>query len=71
MNNETLKPERIRRDVAYGNIHWSCFFCAKKYRDKEPYNGIYTIHDGKCDICGKTEPIGPANKLFGYYRSRF
>ena len=55
--------------VLKGEISWVCTNCAEQFSKKQPYEYPYTAHEDTCDICGETKSVGPAVKLFGYYRS--
>jgi len=53
--------------VKAGEIKFCCPACAKQHRVNKPYNGIYTMHIGVCQICKEKTSIGSAKKLFGEY----
>ena len=66
-----MTSKEVRDKVISGEIYWACIECAKEHRNKEPYDGTYTFHEGKCEICKEDKSIASAKKLFGHYKMRF
>jgi hypothetical protein len=61
------KKEKII-ECKNGESHYVCWDCASKYRDREPYDGTYTQHNGTCYICEKEKPVASSRKLFGFHK---
>ena len=53
-----------------GSDYWVCFDCGEKYigEGRKAYDGSITVHSGMCDICHKSETVGPSRKLFGFHK---
>jgi len=49
-------------------VGYCCWDCAEEHRQREQYDGTFTVHIGKCEICGKEKEVASAKKLFGYHK---
>jgi hypothetical protein len=63
-----MTSKQICKEVQNHNIHFVCTDCANEHKDKPTYDGVFTFHNGVCQICKKHKAITSAKKAFGYYR---
>ena len=61
-------PNPTDDSVKAGEITYTCWDCAAKFRTNPPYDGTYNQHTGTCEICKEEKAVTSAKKAFGYHR---
>jgi len=59
------------KEVKEGNIKLVCLPCADIHSKQPPYADVLTVRKGVCEICGDKTTVGPAYKLFNFYRRMY
>ena len=67
MFNTEEEQKRLADHCNNGASQYVCLECAKKYSERDEYDGMLTMHNNTCYICNEHKVVGPSRKLFGFH----